>query len=64
MVLIPTVFVPHTGKVEYLLQPALEEGHLTQELSAALDDKRNQMAHYTEEVIVLIVAALMVLKPF
>jgi hypothetical protein len=33
-------------------------------LSAALDDKVNRLAHYSEEIIVLIVAALMVLKPF
>ena len=64
IVLIPSVFIPHNKKVEVLLENALAEGRVTPELSAALDDKRNNMAHYAEEAIVLIVAALMVLKPF
>jgi hypothetical protein len=50
--------------VESILQTTLAEGHITPELSAALDDKVNRLAHYSEEIIVLIVAALMVLKPF
>ena len=64
IVLIPAVFIPHNKKVEALLQNALAEGGLTPELSAALDDKKNRLAHYGEEIIVLVVAALMVLKPF
>jgi uncharacterized membrane protein len=59
-----TIFVPHNRKVESILQTTLAEGHITPELSAALDDKVNRLAHYSEEIIVLIVAALMVLKPF
>lgn len=62
--LIPSVFIPHNNKVEILLQAALSEGRITPELSAALVDKRNGMAHHAEEIIILIVAALMVLKPF
>lgn len=64
IVLIPAVFIPHNKKVEALLQNALAEGRLTPVLSAALDDKKNRLAHYAEEIIVLVVAALMVLKPF
>ena len=63
-VLIPGVFVPHNKKVESLLQTALQKGKVTSELSTALTDQRNKVAHYAEELIVLIVAALMVLKPF
>ena len=63
IVLVPAVFMPHNKKVEALLQNALAEGGLTPELSAALDDKKNRLAHYAEEIIVLVVAALMVLKP-
>ncbi len=63
LALIPTVFIPHNKKVEALLQTALTEGHITPELNAALNDKKNQRAHYTEEIIVLVIAALMVLKP-
>jgi hypothetical protein len=59
-----TRFVPYNKKVEALLQTALAEGRITPELSAALDDKLNRQAHHIEEVVVLTVAALMVLKPF
>jgi hypothetical protein len=58
------VFIPHNKKVEGLLQSALAEGHITPELSAALADRVNALAHYAEEVIILVIAALMVLKPF
>lgn len=64
LALIPTVFIPHNKKVESLLQTALAEGRITPELSAALNDKKNQAAHYAEEIIILVIAALMVLKPF
>ncbi len=64
MLVIPAVFVPHNKKVESLLQTALAEGRITPELSAALNDKRNQWAHHAEEIIILVIAALMVLKPF
>jgi uncharacterized membrane protein len=64
IVLVPTVFLPHNRKVESLLQTALAEGHVTRELSAALNDPRNRWAHHAEEIIVLVIAALMVLKPF
>jgi hypothetical protein len=49
--------------VEAFLQTALAEGRVTPELSAALNDKKNQVAHHAEEIIVLAIAALMVLKP-
>lgn len=64
IVLIPGVFVPHNRKVEALLKSAQQNGRVTPELSAALSDQKNKLAHYAEELIVLAVAALMVLKPF
>ena len=64
LALIPAVFIPHNKKVESLLQTALAEGRITPELSAALNDKKDQVAHHAEEIIVLVIAALMVLKPF
>jgi hypothetical protein len=64
LVLIPAVFVPHNKKVESILQTALAEGRVTSELSDALDNKKNKLAHHTEEIIVLAITALMVLKPF
>ena len=63
LALIPAVFIPNNKKVAALLQTALAEGHVTPALSAALNDKTNQVAHHAEEVIVLVIAALMVLKP-
>jgi hypothetical protein len=64
IVLIPGIFVPHNKKVESLLQTALAEERVTPELREALNDRRNLLAHRAEETIVLVVAALMVLKPF
>ena len=62
--LIPAVFIPHNKKVESFLQTALTAGRINPELMIALNDSRNKWAHYAEELIVLVVAALMVLKPF
>ena len=64
MVIVPTIFLPHNKRVEALLQTALAEVRITHELTSALNDKRNKSAHFVEEIIVLAVAALMVLKPF
>jgi len=64
LALIPAVFIPHNKKVGALLQTSVAEVHVTPELSAALNDKKNQVAHHAEEIIVLVIAALMVLKPF
>ena len=64
VIIIPAVFVPHNRKVETLLQSALTEGRITPQLTSALDDQANRLAHYAEEAIILTVAALMVLKPF
>ncbi len=64
MVMVPTMFLPHNRKVESFLQAALAEGRVTSELRAALDDQTNRWAHAVEQIIVVIIAALMVLKPF
>jgi uncharacterized membrane protein len=64
IVLIAAVFIPHNKKLESILRPALAEGRVTPELSAALNDKRNRISHYIEEFAILAIAALMVLKPF
>lgn len=62
--LIAGVFIPHNKQVESLLQSARTQGRVTPELSAALNDSKNRWAHQLEETIILIIAALMVLKPF
>lgn len=64
MVIIVRVFMPHNKKVDGLLHIALTEKRITPDLRAALSDKKNQWAHHTEEGIILLIAALMVLKPF
>ncbi len=64
LALIPAVFIPPNKRVESLLQTARAEGRITPELNAALNDKRNQRARQAEEIIILVIAALMVLKPF
>jgi uncharacterized membrane protein len=62
--LIPAIFLPHNKKVEVILQTALAEKRVTPELTAALNDQKNMLAHHAEEIILLVVAALMVLKPY
>ncbi len=64
LALIPVVFIPHNKKVEPLLDAAVAQGSITPELRLALGDGRNEMAHYAQEALVLLITALMVLKPF
>jgi uncharacterized membrane protein len=59
-----SVFVPHNKKVSAILETALEIGCVTTELRAVLDDNLNNGTHFIEETIMVIVTALMVLKPF
>jgi len=58
------VFVPYNKKLESILQAALAEGRVTPELRTAMDDKTQASAHHFEEIAILIIAALMTLKPF
>jgi uncharacterized membrane protein len=62
--LIPGVFIPHNKRVESLLEAARAKEQVTPELKASLHDRKNMWGHRVEEAIVLVVAALMVLKPF
>jgi uncharacterized membrane protein len=64
LVLIPTVFIPRGKKFEPILDAALVEGRITPELQAAMDDKVVQSAHLFQEVSIIVIIALMVLKPF
>ena len=64
LVIIPTVFIP-CGKVfEPLLQEALTKRQITPELREAMNDNIVKLAHLYEEVALVIITALMVLKPF
>ena len=64
LVAIFAVFVPHNKKLESILEAALAEGRITSELSATMDDKVVGIAHRFEEISIIAIAALMVLKPF
>jgi uncharacterized membrane protein len=64
LVIIPTVLVPRGKKFEPLLQDALIKGQITPELRAAMNDNIVKFAHRYEEVALIIITALMVLKPF
>ncbi|MFZ1401954.1 MAG: hypothetical protein WAW03_02600, partial [Anaerolineae bacterium] len=64
LVIIPTVFVPRGKKFEPLLQDALAKGQITPELRAAMNDNIVELAHGYEGVALIIITALMVLKPF
>jgi uncharacterized membrane protein len=58
------IFLPHNRKLESILQAALAEGRITPQLSAAMDDKAIKWAHHIEEIAIIAITALMVLKPF
>ena len=64
LVLVPTVFVPRGKKFESVLQAALAENRITPELRAAMDDKVVKLSHHYQEVSLIVIVALMVLKPF
>jgi len=64
MVIVPVVFVPRGKVFDGILEKALAEGRITPELTAALDDQVVKIAHLYEQVSIVIVVALMVLKPF
>ena len=57
------VFVPNNRNLEPLIQAALAKGENPPDLRRALDDKVVRWAHHFEEVAVIVIVALMVLKP-
>ena len=63
-VIIPTVFVPRGKVFDPILQDALAKGEITPELRAAMNDNAVKLAHIYEEVSLIIITVLMVLKPF
>lgn len=63
-VIIPTVFIPRGKIFDPILQDALAKGKITPELHAAMDDKAVKLAHIYEEISLIIITVLMVLKPF
>ena len=61
---VPLVFLPRGKKFDLVLADALVEGQITPELRAELDDRVVRFAHLYENVMVVVVVALMVFKPF
>jgi uncharacterized membrane protein len=64
LIIIPTIFIPRGKKFEPILQEALAKGQITSELRAAMNDNTVKLAHLYEEVSIIAIVALMVLKPF
>ncbi|HXD12231.1 MAG TPA: DUF2269 family protein [Anaerolineales bacterium] len=64
MVLVGGVFIPYNKRLDSIIQADLAHGQASPKLSAALNDRTNKWAHLIEEIDVIAIAALMVLKPF
>jgi hypothetical protein len=64
VVLVPTVFLPHGRVFEGALEDARQRGEVTPELRTALRDPAVRNARAAELVVVAIIVALMVTKPF
>ena len=61
---VPGIFLPRGKKFEPLLNAALAEGRITPELRLAMDDPIVRIAHLYEEIAIIVIIILMVLKPF
>jgi uncharacterized membrane protein len=64
LVSVPLVFLPRGKVFDQALQSALKVGAMTPGLQTALDDPVVRYAHWGENVGLLVIVALMVLKPF
>jgi uncharacterized membrane protein len=64
LLMVPTVFIPRGKKFAAILGAALAKGEMTLELRSAMDDRVVKLAHFYEEISLVVVVALMVLKPF
>ena len=62
--LVPLLFLPRGARFGAALSAALERGEVTSELRAAFVDPAVRAGHIYEFVVVFVVLALMVLKPF
>lgn len=64
LLLVPLVYVPRGRLFDQALQEGLVAGEMTGMLTAVLDDPVVKWAHRGEYIGLLIIMALMVLKPF
>ncbi len=64
LISVPVVYLPRGKAFDRALQSALVVGTFTPELQATLDDPVVKFAHWGENIGLLVIVALMVLKPF
>jgi uncharacterized membrane protein len=64
MILVPAVFIPRGKRFRPLLDAALAQRRMTPELKAALNDPIVGAAHNYEIGMLIVLVALMTLKPF
>jgi|GEM_PF-578272 len=64
MVLVATVAIPRGKAIGQALGAALKQGKITPELTAALNDKALNNTFIVQDVLILLIILLMVLKPF
>jgi uncharacterized membrane protein len=64
MVLVFTVAVPRGKAIGQALGAALGQGKITPELTAALNDQTLNISFIVQDVLILLIVVLMVLKPF
>jgi uncharacterized membrane protein len=64
MALVPTVFLPRGKRFRVVLDAAIAQGRVTPELRTALNDPIVRAAHAYEYVMLIVITALMTLKPF
>jgi hypothetical protein len=62
--LVPLIFIPRGKRFEAALQDAIQQGRVTEELTAAMSDPVDQAGHRAEEIAIAVVVFLMVVKPF
>lgn len=64
MTIVFSVSVPRGKVLGQALGVALQQGKITPELTAALNDKAMNTAHVVVEILILLIIVLMILKPF
>jgi uncharacterized membrane protein len=64
MALVPAVFIPRGKRFRAILEIALAERRMTTDLRSALNDPVVGAAHTYEMVMLVVIVALMTLKPF
>lgn len=64
LIVVPSVFVPQGRRLEATLRISLEEGRITSDLKAVLDEPASRLWHLYEGIAGVVVVLLMTLRPF